>query len=104
MAESKTMLTPLSVSNYTTWKVQCKMALMKEGVWRIVDGTETAPRADDAGYAKFVERTVLTKSTAVTGFSGTPWSGQEVNWKCLTRRCLFSSCTRKQNFAVGHNE
>ena len=35
---------PLSVLNYT-WKVQCKMALMKEGVWRIVDGTETAPRA-----------------------------------------------------------
>ena len=54
MAESKTMLTPLSGSNYTTWKVQCKMALMKEGVWRIVDGTETAPRADDAGYASDV--------------------------------------------------
>ena len=56
MAESKTMLTSLSRLNYTTWKVQCKMALMKEGVWKIVDGTETAPRADDAGYAKFVER------------------------------------------------
>ena len=54
MAESKTMLTPLSVSNYTTWKVQCKMALMKEGVWRIVDGTETAPKAIDAGSWSYV--------------------------------------------------
>ena len=25
-------------------------------MWKIVDGTETAPRTDDAGYAKFVER------------------------------------------------
>ena len=60
MAESKTMLTPLSVSNYTTWKVQCKMALMKEGVWRIVDGTETAPRADDASsWSDVIEHSLL---------------------------------------------
>ena len=25
-------------------------------MWKIVDGTETAPRADDAGYANFMER------------------------------------------------
>ena len=56
MAESKTLLTPLSGSNYSTWKVQCKMALMKDGVWKIVEGTETAPREEDASYAKFVER------------------------------------------------
>ncbi len=55
MAESKTLLTPLSGSNYSTWKVQCKMTLMKESLWKIVEGTETAPREEAAGYAKFVE-------------------------------------------------
>ena len=42
-------------TNYTTWEVQCKMALMKKGLWKIVEGSETAPEGD-AGYAKFVER------------------------------------------------
>ena len=30
------------------------MALMKEGVWRIVEGTEIAPGEGDAGFAKYV--------------------------------------------------
>ena len=32
--------------NYPTWKIQCRMALMKEGLWNIVDGTEAAPGRD----------------------------------------------------------
>ena len=32
------------------------MALMKEGLWKIVDGTEVAPGPTDATYAKYVER------------------------------------------------
>ena len=41
MAESRTVaVTPLNGSNYVTWRVQCKMALMKEGLWNIVCGTE----------------------------------------------------------------
>lgn len=53
MAESRTVgVTPLNGSNYVTWRVQCKMALMKDGLWNIVDGTEVAPREDDAaGYS-----------------------------------------------------
>jgi len=44
MAESRTIaVIPLNGSNYRTWKVQCKMALMKEDLWGIIDGTETAP-------------------------------------------------------------
>ena len=31
------------------------MALMKEGLWKIVEGEEMAPCAEDAGYAKFVK-------------------------------------------------
>ena len=34
---------PLSSTNYSTWKIQCKMALIKEGLWDIVNGTEVAP-------------------------------------------------------------
>ena len=39
--------------NYATWKVQAKMTLMKEGLWRIVDGTEsvsTMPATAVAAY------------------------------------------------------
>ena len=101
MAESETMLTPLSVSNYTTWKVQCKMALMKEGVWRIVDGTETAPRADDAGYAKFVERrdralaiVVLAIDPALLYLIGEPTDPTEV-WTKLENQFQKKSWANK---------
>ena len=58
MAESKTVsVVPLNGSNYPTWKVQCQMALMKEGLWKIVNGEEAPPAADKADkYAKFVAR------------------------------------------------
>ncbi len=45
-------VTALNGSNYVTWRVQCKMALMKDGLWNIVDGTELAPGEDDAGYGQ----------------------------------------------------
>ena len=48
MAESRqVVIAPLKGPNYATWKVQCMMALKKDGVWGIVSGTEQAP-ADDA--------------------------------------------------------
>ena len=60
MAESKTTvsLVPLNGSNYPTWKVQCRMALIRDGVWGIVAGTETAPAEDGGGdrQAKFISR------------------------------------------------
>ncbi len=50
MAESKSTIVPLCRSNYPAWKLQCRMTLMKHGLWSIVDldGSETAP-AGDAG-------------------------------------------------------
>lgn len=58
MAESKSVaFVPLSGSNYPTWKVQCRMALMKEGLWGIVNGTERSPPEGEAEkLAKFVAR------------------------------------------------
>ena len=37
-------------TNYSTWKLQCQMSLMKEGVWSIVSETERRLDAD-AGTA-----------------------------------------------------
>ena len=56
MAESKTVtVIPLNSTKYSTWKSQCKMALITDGLWRIVNGTETVPEGT-AEQAKFVLR------------------------------------------------
>ena len=48
---------PLNGTNYPTWNIQCKMALMKEGLWSIVNSCEHAPGAEDGDkYAKFMVR------------------------------------------------
>ena len=56
MAEVKTAVVPLTGANYPTWKVQCKMSLIKDGLWGIVDGSETAPAENDGAYSKFITR------------------------------------------------
>ena len=51
-------IVPLNESNYPTWKVQCQMALVREGLWGIVAETETIPVAEDeaGSRAKFIAR------------------------------------------------
>ena len=57
MADSRTVtVVPLKGTNYPTWKIQCRMALMKEGLWRIVTGNETTPTGTEAERAKFATR------------------------------------------------
>ena len=36
MGENKSKIVPLNGSNYATWKVQCRMALIKENVWDLL--------------------------------------------------------------------
>ena len=44
-------------SNYPTWKIQIKMALIKQGVWGFITGTEIEPEeGDDAALRKFYDR------------------------------------------------
>ena len=44
MSEMKTVaVVPLNGTNYPMWKLQCRMALMKDGLLGIVNGTESAP-------------------------------------------------------------
>ena len=57
MADFKTSLVPLNGKNYPTWKVQCRMALVKDSLWDIVRGTETlADGATADARKKFVAR------------------------------------------------
>ena len=46
----------LKGSNYATWKVQCQMALMKDNLWGIVDGSEVQPAQADAGQKYMIKR------------------------------------------------
>ncbi len=56
MAESRSVtVIPLNNSNYSTWKIQCKMALIKDGLWGIVSGVEAAPE-EGAAREKFILR------------------------------------------------
>ncbi len=46
---SYSMIAPLCGSNYATWKLQCKMSLLKDNLWSIVSGSETLPANNDGG-------------------------------------------------------
>ena len=61
-----TTVVPLNGTNYFTWKVQCKMALIREGLWNIVTKKEVAP-ADETTkqYADFMARYNRTLATIV---------------------------------------
>jgi len=61
MAESKTMIFLLAKANYPTLKVQCCMMLVRDGLWGIVSGTETAPEGVLASGEPFV--TLLVRGT-----------------------------------------
>ena len=64
MAE-KTIIVLLTGSTYPTWKVQCKMSLMKDGLWGIVNRTEAAPEEGTNRYSKFATQRDCTLATIV---------------------------------------
>ena len=90
MADSRTVaVAPLKGTNYPTWKIQCRMALMKEGLWRIVTGEETAPTGSEGERAKFAARrdralatVVLSVVTSLLYLIGNP-EDPVVVWKKL---------------------
>jgi len=57
-SEIKTVsVIPLTRLNYATWKIQCRMALMKDSLWSIVNGEEVAPEQSQPDrYVKFCTR------------------------------------------------
>ena len=46
---TKILIKPLNRAKYATWKVQCKMALIREGLWNIVNETEDAEKEENVG-------------------------------------------------------
>ena len=46
----------LKGSNYPTWKVQCRMALVRDGFWGIVSETETEPEEENESRVKFLAK------------------------------------------------
>ena len=65
MADSRTVtVVPLKGTNYPTWKIQCRMALMKEGLWMIVTSQETTTSSEDE-RAKFAARRHRALATVV---------------------------------------
>ena len=57
MESGKIPLIPLTERNYPTWKIQIKMYLMRENLFRLVDGSETAPPSTDVDdYQKYCLR------------------------------------------------
>ena len=123
MADGRSGIVPLNTTNFPTWKIQCRMALLKLGVWGIVDGTEVAPEEDDhANYRKFRDRRDKALSTIVLAVDVTllylipdPQDPQEVweklcnqfqkkTWanKLTLRRRLYS-LRLKDNESVQHH-
>ena len=91
-SDSKSVtVVPLNGLNYGTWKVQCRMALLKDGLWGIANGTEDAPDGTDADkLAKFISRRdkalaiiVLAVDTKLLYLLGNP-EDPAVIWKKLS--------------------
>ena len=74
----KTVATvPLNGTNYSTWKVQCQMALVCDGLWGMVNETETVPDEGEADrHSKFLTRQDRTLAinlfNTTTGSLGSP--------------------------------
>ena len=73
MADAKAVsIVPLSGTNYPTWKVQCRMALIREGQWGIVTGTEECPdSATDADkHVKYMAQIFLVEKMGQKSIGG----------------------------------
>jgi hypothetical protein len=103
MAESKSVtVVPLTGVNYATWKIQCQMALMKDGLWNMVNGTETAPAGGEA-LVKFISRKDLTLAIIVLSVDptllyllGEPTDPVDV-WKALSDQFQKKTWTNRLN-------
>ena len=123
MADARSPVLALNGANYPTWKVQCRMILMKYGVWKIVEGTEVAPpHENQVALNKFNERRDKALSTIVLAVDpsllyllGDPQDPVEV-WRILSdqfqaktwankltlRRKLFSLKLRENQSVHDH--
>ena len=118
MGETKSTIIPLIGKNYPTWKIQCRMALMKDGLWGIVKGTEKTPGEDNAeAQKKYMARrdralalVILAVKPSLLYLLGDPKTPQLCgrNWKssfrgrpgrtsCSYEESCLPSSSRKEN-------
>ena len=96
-------IAPLNGRNYPTWKVQYRMALVRDGLWGIVSGSETAPSGEDADrLSKFTARrdrvlatTVLAVEPSLLYLIGDS-EDPVVVWKKLQDQFQKKTCMGKQ--------
>ena len=54
MGDIKSSVALLNGKNYATWKVQCRMALMKDGLWGVVNGFDEVPANNEEALRKYI--------------------------------------------------
>ncbi len=91
MATKTMSVEPLIGSNYPTWKLQCQMTLMRDGLWELVDGSEVEPDTAElrlkykARKQRALGTIVLMISTQLHYLLGTPTCPAEV-WTTLANQ------------------
>ena len=71
MADIKSVIVPLNGKNYPTWKIQCRMALVKDSLWSIVSGTETEPTTEGEARRKYLAKRDRALATIVLAIDPT---------------------------------
>ena len=84
---------PLNGTNYFTWKIKFKMALIKEGLWGIVNGTEREPTKGAGQQATFTVRrgkalamTMLAVEPSLLYLFGSDQTDPTKVWKALANQ------------------
>ena len=54
-SDMRSNMVPLKENNYATWRVQCRMALIREGLWTIVNKEEEIPEVDEERFRESME-------------------------------------------------
>ena len=72
MATNTSELIKLSTQNYASWKLQLRMALIRDDLWDIVDGKEEEPAADTSAKEKKMFRTRCNKALSTIVLSMQP--------------------------------
>ena len=80
---TKRLIKLLNRPNYATWKLQCKMALIKEGMWNIVTGNENVSENQEEHENTCCEEIVLSVDPTLLYLLGPDTENRTVVWKQL---------------------
>lgn len=56
MSDHHTSITPLSDSNYSTWKAEISAVLRSKALWRIVTGSTKQPKEEDDKLEAYLDK------------------------------------------------